>query len=456
MRETTRIAALGSMVAFALVLSLAGTARAQVLDARRLGMGGAVTSDGGSVRDANIAFRAVPKGKGVRSIPLPIGLIQLASDWPTFDSSDSTFNVWKIVNLAMNPPLTLTINGPEAASGNIAVYVAQDSLQVNLGDVQRVVPREPMVDGGVYHLPGIGKTFGSVFVQVAPLVHVKNTFGLSPDLRAALHDAVPFTNDTRYEIEDAGEAQAAIAFQAGLARRIVYSPGPLESETDDPRRNGATALYLGGAPKVLWGLAYGGADGTGGLTTGDTLFGANTSVALDMISRTRDAAIGTEGGAGFGIGSDVGAVLYVHNVELGVGLNDLGSQIRWKTTVRRHVYVDSTNDFVTTIVARDESFTSRIPVTTTINAATRFGATTVAADLVDNDIATSIHLGAEHWLGSIAVRAGTYRDTNRNWQVTGGAGIRFGGIGLDVALASQSRNIEETRCAELAASISLY
>ncbi len=456
MRDTTRVAALGSMAVFALVLSLSAPARAQVLDARRLGMGGVVTSDGGSVRDANVAFRAVPKGKGVRAIPLPIGLIQLASDWPTFDTKDSTFNVWKIVNLAMNPPLTLTINGPEAASGDIAVYVAQDSLQVNLGDVQRVVPKEPMVSGGVYHLPGIGKTFGSVFVQVAPLIHMKNSFGLSPELRAALHDAVPFTNNTRYEMRDAGEAQAAIALQAGLARRVAYAPGPLESETDDPRRNGSTALYLGGAPKVLWGLGYGGAEGSGGITTGDTLFGTNSPVTIDMTSRTRDAAIGTEGGTGFGIGSDVGAVFYVHNVELGVGLNDLGSQIHWKTTVRRHVYVDSTNDFVTTIVARDESFTSRIPVTTTLNAATRFGATTVAADLVDNDIATTIHLGAEHWLGQIALRAGTYRDTNRNWQVTGGAGIRFGSIGLDLALASQSRNIEETRCAELAASISLY
>lgn len=456
MRHITRFLAIGSLGLFAFAMMLPCGAGAQILNARRLGMGGVVTSDNGSARAGNIAFRAVPGGRAPGSIPLPIGLIQYANDPPTFDSKKPDFNIWRIADLVINPPLTWTINQPDAASGDIAIYVAQDSLQVDLRDVRRVVPKEPMVNGGVYHLPGIGRTFGSVFVQVAPLIHVKNSFDLSPQLRAALRDAVPFTNNTRYGIEDAGKAQAAIAFQAGVARRVAYAPGSGESESDDPRRNGATALYLGGAPKILWGLAYGEANGVGGLTTGDTLFGGNTSVALDMTSRTRHAAIGTDGGTGTGFGSDVGAVLFYRNLELGLGLNDLGSQIRWSTTVRQHVYVDSTNSFVTTTVATNQKYTSRIPVTTTLNAATRFGVTTVAADVVNNDIATSLHLGAEHWLGMVALRAGTYRDTNRLWQVTGGTGVRFGSLGLDLALATHSRNIEEKRSAELAASISLY
>ncbi len=456
MRHTTHFFTIVSAAMFALAMTLPGRAEGQILDARRLGMGGVVTSDNGSARAANVAYRAVPRGRGGGCIPLPIGLIQFASDPPTFDPNKPDFNVWKIADLVMNPPLTWTINQPDAASGDIAIYVAQDSLQVDLRDVRHVIPKESMVDGGVYHLPGIGKSFGSIFFQVAPLIHVRNSFDLSPELRAALHDAEPFTTNTRYGIEDEGKAQAAIAFQAGFARRVAYAPGPQESETDDPRRSGATALYLGGAPKILWGLAYGDANGVGGVTTGDTLFGANTTVALDMTSRTRHAAIGTDGGTGSGFGSDVGAVVFYRDLELGLGLNDLGSQIRWNTTVRRHVYVDSTNSFVTTTVATDEKYTSRIPVTTTLNAATRFGDTTVAADLVDNDIATSIHLGAERWLGMVALRAGTYRDTNRLWQVTGGTGIRFGSIGLDLALATHSRNIEEKRSAELAASISLY
>jgi hypothetical protein len=59
-------------------------------------------------------------------------------------------------------------------------------------------------------------------------------------------------------------------------------------------------------------------------------------------------------------------------------------------------------------------------------------------------------------VGVFALRGGTYRDSNGRWQFTGGTGIRFGGIGLDLAVASHSRNIEESRAAELSASLTLY
>ncbi|HEY7729115.1 MAG TPA: hypothetical protein VID50_11765 [Candidatus Eisenbacteria bacterium] len=446
----------GSVLLFIFGVMVAESpAQGQILNARRLGMGGVTLSDQGGA-SANVAFRAVPRGDATGSVPLPVGLLQFASDVPTFDPGDSTFNVFEILNLAMNPPLTLKLSGPDETSGDISIYVAQDSLQIDLQDVRRVVPKSSMRSGGVYHLFGVGKTLGHVFVHAGPLVHVRNTFNLSPELRAALREAEPFTDDMRYGLSDDARAQAAVAFQAGVALRAAYAPSPDAEETTDPRRSGATALYLGAAPKILWGLAYGEARGAGGLSTGDTLFGNNASVAFDAVTRTRHAAIGSDGGSGFGLGSDVGAVLFWRRFELGLGLNDLGSQIRWKTVVREHVYVDSTNDFVTTTLARDEPFTSRIPVTTTVSAARRFGATTVAADVVDDDLCTKIHAGLEHWIGRVALRAGSYRDANRFWQYTGGAGVRVGGIGLDLAVATNSRNVEEERSTELSASLTLY
>jgi len=246
-------------------------------------MGGVTLSDNGG-GTSNVAFRAVPRGEVTGSIPLPIGLIQFATDVPTFDPNDSTFNVYEIMNLAMSPPLTLRLGGPDEASGDVSIYVAQDSLRIDLQDVRRVVPKESMRTGGVSHLFAVGKSFGPAFVQFGPLVHVRNTFDLSPELRAALRDAVPFTDNTRYGLSDEARAQAALSFQAGVALRAAYAPGPREEETTDPRRSGATALYLGGAPKLLWGLAYGDARGVGGLTTGDTLFGNNTSVAFDAVT----------------------------------------------------------------------------------------------------------------------------------------------------------------------------
>ncbi|HZE18814.1 MAG TPA: DUF5723 family protein [Candidatus Angelobacter sp.] len=435
----------------------AATAGAQTLDARRLGMGGVLTSDVGDHQGSNIAFRAVPKGAaGSGSIPLPLGLIQYLSDHPTYDSKDSLFNVFEIANVFLNPPLTIQIVKPNVVEGDISVFVAQDSLRVDLADVKNVIPKNSMKQGGVYHIGGIGKSFGRAFFQVGPLIHLRNELTLSDELRKALRDAVPFTGNTRYGLTDEGRAQAAISFQAGYALRLLHQPSEGEKDSNDPRRNGVTALYVGGAPKYLIGIAYGSAESSGGVTTGDTLFAGSNPVTIDELTETRTSGVGGHGGLGTGFGSDVGAVFYFRNFELGLGLNDFGSQIKWKTTVRRHVYDDATNAFTTIQVAQDEEFTSRIPVTTTINVAKRIGRTTIAADVVDGDLRTMMHAGAEFWFGMIALRSGIYRDQNQMMQFTGGGGYRFGKIGLDLAIATNSRNIERERGAELSASLSLY
>src|SRR6267142_1103169 len=133
----------GCLAILMLVLGLPfGVAQGQTLDARRLGMGGVVTSDVGDYTGSNIAFRAVPKGTGGSgSIPLPLGLIQYLSDHPTYDSNDSAFNIYEIANVILTPPLTIQLSKPSEVSGDISVYVGQDSLQVDLADVKRVIPK---------------------------------------------------------------------------------------------------------------------------------------------------------------------------------------------------------------------------------------------------------------------------------------------------------------------------
>jgi hypothetical protein len=448
---------ISAAILIALCGTAAGSAGAQSLDARRLGMGGVLTSDVGDHTGSNIAFRAVPKGTGgSSSIPLPLGLIQYLSDHPTFDSKDSTFNIYEIANVLLNPPLTIQIHKPSDVSGDISVYVAQDSLKVDLADVKRVIPEHSFKQGGVYHIGGIGKSFGKMFLQISPLIHLRNELILDDKLRDALKDAVPFTGNTRYGLTDEGRAQAAVSFQAGYAFRALHKASEHETDSNDPRRNGSTALYVGGAPKYLLGIAYGDVHGVGGVTTGDTLFAGGNPVTIDMDTQTRNALAGGDGGTGTGFGSDVGAVLYCQNFELGLGLNDFGSQIKWNTTVRRHVYDNATNTFTTTVIARDEKFTSRIPVTTTVNVAKRIGRTTLAADVVKGDLRTTMHAGAELWFGMFALRSGFYRDQNKMMQFAGGGGYRFGKLGLDMAIATNSRNIERERGAELSASLSLY
>ena len=152
----------------------------------------------------------------------------------------------------------------------------------------------------------------------------------------------------------------------------------------------------------------------------------------------------------------MGGVFFYDNFELGVGVNDLGSTIDWKTTVKRHVYDDATNEFTTTTIGRDVETKSRIPAAVTVNVAKRMGATNLAVDFVDTELRTMVHLGVEQWLGMVALRGGAYRDTNGRWQGTAGTGLKLGSVGLDLAVATHSRNVEEERAAELCASLTLY
>ncbi len=454
----------GTVAALVLsALAWAPGARAQILDARRLAMGGVATSENKASLASNIAFRAVPSGIQTRSIPLPIGLFQVLHDRPTFDTNDPDFNAFELLNLVTNPPLTLSISKPDEISSDISIFVARDSLRVDLEDVQRAIPEDGWALGGVYHMFAIGVGVKNFFVQVVPTVHIRNEFTLDDALERALKDAEAFTGNTRYGTHEEGEAQQFVAWQVGAALRPVYhlpSDANEEDQDDplanDPRRNGATALYVGGAPKYLWGLAYGSVKGTAGITTGDTLFGSGDPVAIDMAVRMRHSAFFDNKPPGSGFGADVGAVFFRKNYELGVGVNDLGSQIRWKTTVLDHVYSDSTNAFTTTVVGRNEEFTSRVPVAVIVNAARRSGSMTLAADMVASELKTQIHVGVERWMGMWALRGGSYRDQNGRWQFTGGSGVRFGNVGLDVALATHSRNVEEERSGELCASFTLY
>jgi len=418
-------------------------------------MGMVATSDNGASTTANVAFRAVPKGTGWGSIPLPLGIIQYLSDHPSFDPNDSDFNVFSILDLVANPPMTLKLSDPGNVSSDISIFVAKDSLQVDLADVRKAIPKESMKFGGVYHLFGIGKSFGAFFVQFSPLVHVRNEISLSDKFRRALRDAEPFTSNTRYGIKDDGVAQAALAYQVGYAVRAFHA-AHAESASADPRRNGGTAIYVGAAPKYLMGLAYGQIISNAGVTTGDTLFGSSNPVAVDMAGLTRHAAVGGEGGMGHGLGADLGTVLYWRNFELGVGVTDVGSTIHWSTSRNLLTYDDSLNQFTNVKVAQNAGFSSRIPSTATFNLAKRMGPTTLAADVVRNELFTGIHMGAETWLGRVALRGGTYRDSNDRWQFTGGTGLRFGGIGLDTAVGTNQRNTQEARAVELCASVTLY
>ena len=430
-----------TLLAIALALSARGSA-AQTFSARRMGMGGAVLGGSGAA-GANVAYRAVPRStSGAGSLSLPIGLIPVLADPPQFDSSKPDFNIYEIANLLYTAPWNLQLVEPDPISSDITISISQSSLAVDLGDVKDVFLADHSKIGAVINGPSLGFGVRRLFVGVLPVMHYENDLSLDDALHAALADGVPFVPNTEYDMFDKARAQAAVGAEIGCALPLMQG-GPHPADR--------AGLYVGTRVKLLRGLAYGDADNKVGFTTGDTLFSNPVDINYTGTLRRAGSADG-----GWGGGVDLGAVWVGNGLEVGLGLNDVGTQINWK--VRESlVYNDAITGAYVEQVLRDQvPFTSRIPTVVTANAAIQLGRVLLASDVVSGVNNTQGHLGAEIWAGKVALRAGTSLDAAHLLQASCGSGFRFGRLGLDVALTTHSRNLTRERALELGAGLSFY
>ncbi len=425
----------------ALAFTLAAVpASGQVLDARRMAMGGVMLAGGGPGSEgANPAYRAVPRPVGEPTgFSLPIGLIPVLQDPPEFDSSKPDFNAYELANLVYNLPWNYPLQKPPVPGSDVTIAVSRTSLAVDLGDMKKLFPEDHSRLGMVANVPLVTVGVKRFFVSLNPLVHYENDLSLN----GALANGDAFTPDTRYEAYDRAKAQAAAGVALGWAAPVAAS--------GDPRGTGY-GVYVGARAKLLRGLAYGDADNTLSFTTSDTLFGTNP-VNVGYHGLLRDA--GPDGG-GLGYGFDLGAVTVISGIELGLGVNDIGTRIKWKVR-REQIVSDSTGVYQQTTLADGESFTSEVPVTVTASAATRLGPVLVAADVVRGAVATVAHAGGEMWLGRLALRAGAEYDANQMLEGSGGLGLRLGRFGVDAAVASHSRDITRERGVDLGVGVSFY
>jgi hypothetical protein len=419
-------------------------AGAQLLSARRMAMGGVILGGGGPGSDAaNVAYRGVPPGPNSASgITLPIGIIPVLSDPPELDPDKPEFNLYELANLAYNPPWNLQLISPDPPANDISIAVGRNHLAVDLGDVTSIFPENHTRAGSILNGPAPGIGIRRVFVAVAPLVYYENDLSFNDELQAAIHGA-EVTPNTSYSMHDEAHGIAAAGVHLGWA-------GPL-ARRGDPR-HGGTGLYAGARVKLMRGLALGQADNGVAFTTADTLF-ANDPVDVRYTGHYYDA--GPDGGR-LGRGLDLGAVWIGGGFEVGLGVNDLDTRFDWRARASVAYSDTTTGEYVQQVIARDRPYSNRVPATISGNVATRLGRFLVAADVVRGVWATTGHLGAETWLGPVPLRAGLCLDANRLVQYTGGSGIRFGSFGLDLALATNSRNLSRERGLELGAGLAFY
>ena len=421
-----------------------GTADAQMFSARRMAMGGAVLAGGGPGSDAaNVAYRAVPRIPGSAwELTLPIGLVQTLTDPPQLDPKQPDFNLYELANLLYNPPWNLQLVSPTVPSNDVRIDVARDRLSVDIGDVRRVFPPGQGRFGAIANGPAPGFGLRRFFVAVAPLVQYQNEMTFNDALRRVV-DGEELQPGTTYTMHDDALGQAAVGAHLGWAAPLMVSGDP---------RGAGQGVYAGARVKLMRGLAYAEARNVTSFTTGDPIFAAGP-VDADYTGHYYQA--GPDGG-GFGRGLDVGAVWLARGFELGLGVNDLGTTFDWR--VRESVaHRDSSGGgFVHETLAENQPLTSTVPTTVTANAAAHVRGVLIAMDVVRGIEAVTGHLGVEAWLHDVPLRVGALRDANQQFQFTAGSGVRLGRFGVDVAVASHSRNLTRERALELGLGLALY
>jgi len=448
---------LSSLTLAACLCALVAPLPAQTVDARLIGLGGLHLGRSGSLTRYNAAYRAVPERKeqglgGKFTIPIPLGLIKFFHDHPIsklktdplFHPDSAGFNPVETLDLILNPPLFYEVRKAPTPTNDVIFTIARDSLIVNLGKAQTLIPEDEFGLGGSGRPFGLGFGIHGVHVGVTGFVQDKVGFALNDSLRAFLADAHPAAHFTAYDILADGQVQGGFAPEVGFAGRIWG--------TDD------RGLYLGANVHYYQGVGYTSARGPAGFTTGDTIFKGNNPVTPNLDLTITYSSFGNA--FGHGVGSDFGVVWMAGPFEVGAGINDIGAKLTWSDTRIERWTWDTTgvkDSLKKTLVADHVESHTRLPVSYVANLAyTLPGGTLVGADVLDRGRGTVIHLGAEQRMGPLALRGGVSRDERKKVQFGWGGGLRLGPLGLDVGFWTHSHSFSNVRGITMATSLTLY
>ena len=420
----------------------AASAHAFATDARRLGMGNVQVIGSGELSSRNIAFQSMPGRNNSFGfvIPLPLGLVQLATDFPTLDPEDPDFSVTRLANLALNPPFFMELSHPSELDGDISIFVARNEFSILFEDAERLLPQRPIEMGTVYSVPLFGLGMQGVHTSVGPMIFVEGNVGFDDAFYGVLARGESLLPNSEYSVSASGETMNGSVLSFGYSKPIFA----------DDRGNG---LYAGAAFKYLLGFWMGKADTRFSMATSDTIFGSSDPLDVGYEARMRYSSFGSIGN---GIGLDVGAGYRLGAVDFGIGLRDLGSQVHWgSTTLERATLDEQTNEVVTQTLETNSSYVQKIPMQSTFNVAWTGRSTLVSADLTTSRLNSSLHFGAERRLGPLAVRGGLHTDVNAEVQYSWGAGVGVSHLWFDLGFQTHNRTFTGERGLIMGSSIAI-
>lgn len=427
----------GILAMLAILLALAN---ASAQDARSLGMGG-VRVPGPGAADVNPAFAAIPESGGT-SLSLPLGLLSALTrdDWnpgaPGFDALATLDQASHVSQYLLNPPVS-----PDS----VTFSVDSRGLAISFSGGSPMRLTDPTTFAAGFDLP-LGGRVGPVTFGVRPFSEVHARFVPGPDLKAVFGPGTTSASGTLTATAEAGvavdlgaalplplpaaalaggEVYAGIRVSgiAGLARASARFQGDAQAQQDSSGRY-TDVTY-----------SYAGTVSVGGLPAGNVGYGALGAAGVAM---AMPAGAGT--------------------VTAGLAVRHLGIMI-WE--LRQTRYQGDQNGSSSTDLGNVHSVELGQDVRVAANLAYgvpegHLGVPGMGLTLaIDGDLDLSggfaTHAGAEARFGPAAVRAGVgYQDGLR---LGVGAGVRAGGVGLDVALSTHRSPFTDHRAYGVSASL---
>ena len=424
-----------------ILVSSWGSAQNFSSDARRIGLGGAGDSQ-------NTASRLVEEQQDYRSIPIPLGIIQVLQNREVFDPDDPNFDPVRAIEYAASP-LHWGFKRDSTGPGNLLVRNIIDAeLNRDLNTYRGFTPAREIDAQGLI-APSWGKTFRfaktaaggfhGVYVGVGPYLSVGTNLQFDEKLINLLASSTQFNSpNSNFLITDATTGQAAASITGGYRAR--FAPfGDREG------------IYVAADYSYLHGLHY---------DTADTQlrFDTDASGLVTLTPTTTPVIVNrTTSNEGKGFAIDAAVAVVKRQWDVSFGVDGIGNRIDWEDLGGRRYVLQSLfngGDFVTTGVAVP-STTQRVTLPVRYAGSGSYHAErwSVATELGRSLQGFRFNSGAEYKLGRLAFRGGT-RYSREIWHGAGGIGFNLTqGFGVDVAAFQNSTNIENERRVSIALSL---
>jgi hypothetical protein len=429
-----------------LSLGFAAVATAQTYgsDARRIGLGGAGSTE-------NVAAKLVDSPRPYGRIVLPFGLIQVLGDLDVFDPNADDYDPVRSMEYAANP-VHYTFGRRQGEGGHRFISDLMNArLERDLNRYRGFSPASGTLTEGLT-FPEFGRTlafparagaFHGVYVGGGPYLATQTAGRIDPALVAVLSgSADTYVADTSFGLSSGATSQLALAATVGYRGRLA-----LPGASDGGVRGG---IYLAANLHYLHGLWLDGFDMRLRLETDAAgLVATEPSASPVLIERVTS-------GSGRGMAVDLGMAVVVNRWQVGVGANGIANRLTWRQLEREEFALASVIDgsgYTETVSSPDGVRRISLPVDYLVDVGYHADRWSALAEYGRGFMGSRMHGGVERRFGAIELRGGI-RFNRDQWHPSAGLGVNLRpDVGLDVALFSLSTSLERRRQTAVAVSL---